>query len=288
MGERSCPRQPRPLLTSPAPTLPTGRLPPSLPACLARPRPPPRAPLLRARLTARGDTRLTLPDGPLSLSRRAQAPGIDAEQPVSSERRGKRPAEPRGATPAEGRAREGVWDRPQPALWPWQKSGEPCKTNTDCHSECCVLNTSVQKICRRRTFFRQCNSWQKSLGYNCKDSSECFSNCCTYTSNNHQKICAPRTIFLQCLSWKKEEGEVCSSHEECISDCCLRREEDEVFQCTEKTGLFIKCLLLPAKTYENEKDIFQRNIRGNWRKRMKAAPVTQPVTLAATGRGESN
>ncbi|XP_016287805.2 leucine-rich colipase-like protein 1 isoform X2 [Monodelphis domestica] len=170
----------------------------------------------------------------------------------------------------------------------FKKSGEPCKTNTDCHSECCVLNTSVQKICRRRTFFRQCNSWQKSLGYNCKDSSECFSNCCTYTSNNHQKICAPRTIFLQCLSWKKEEGEVCSSHEECISDCCLRREEDEVFQCTEKTGLFIKCLLLPAKTYENEKDIFQRNIRGNWRKRMKAAPVTQPVTLAATGRGESN
>ncbi|XP_036600033.1 leucine-rich colipase-like protein 1 [Trichosurus vulpecula] len=143
-----------------------------------------------------------------------------------------------------------------------KKIGETCRTHLECFSKCCVRNEKMQKVCTRRMFFMQCNTWKKPNGYSCYDHSECQSNCCIPNSSRTQTFCTPTTVFRQCIPWRKMEGELCSSHKECQSQCCLSRYED-VFRCIPKTGLLTKCFYLMEENFEVDDEVGSINNQEN-------------------------
>ncbi|XP_036600032.1 leucine-rich colipase-like protein 1 [Trichosurus vulpecula] len=143
-----------------------------------------------------------------------------------------------------------------------KKIGETCRTHLGCFSECCIRNEKMQKVCTRRMFFMQCNTWKKPNGYSCYDHSECQSNCCVPNSSRTQTFCTPTTVFRQCIPWRKMEGELCSSHKECQSQCCLGRYED-VFHCIPKIGLLTKCFYLMEENFEVDDEVGSINNQEN-------------------------
>uniref|UniRef100_A0A8C0XN06 Leucine-rich colipase-like protein 1 n=1 Tax=Castor canadensis TaxID=51338 RepID=A0A8C0XN06_CASCN len=125
----------------------------------------------------------------------------------------------------------------------FQGTGEPCKQDSECHSNCCVTNSlNPQKFCTPQTIFQQCVPWRKPNGHSCLYHGECHSECCVRTGYSLERFCTSKTIFLQCVPWRKRDGDLCYVHKECWSQCCLRLREISPARCIPRSGILAQCL----------------------------------------------